>query len=63
MIQESEKLTLNITRAGELLGISRPQAYRLAKNGTLPILYLGHRMVVPKAALERMLNEVKPTVS
>ena len=57
------KLTFTIEEAAKLLGVSRPQAYKLAKLGRLPVLHLGKRMVVPKVALERMLSDVKPTES
>lgn len=59
---ENERLTLTIEKAGELLGISRPQAYRLARNGTLPVLSLGRRKVIPIVALERLLAETRPRV-
>ncbi len=52
---QEEKLTYDIETAGRLLGLSRPSAYLAAKNGQIPTLRLGHRLVVPKAALERLL--------
>lgn len=53
-----ERLTLNIPEAAKVLGISRGSAYFLAAQGKLPVLHLGlKRMVVPIAALERMLAE------
>lgn len=56
MVQEQqEKLTYDIEEAGRLLGLSRPSAYLAAKRGQIPTLRLGHRLVVPKAALEKML--------
>jgi len=36
--------------AGELLGISRASAYGLVARGELPVIRLGRRIVVPKAA-------------
>lgn len=62
MVQEEEKLVLTVEEAGRLLGVSRPTAYLLAKNGKIPVLRLSRRLVVPKAALEKMLSEVKPAV-
>ena len=55
-IGSMEKLTLTITEAAQLLGISRTTAYELARQGKIPVLRLGKRLVVPKAALERMLE-------
>ena len=37
--------------------ISRGRAYSLAAEGKLPVIRLGRRMVVPKAALQKMLDE------
>jgi excisionase family DNA binding protein len=58
---DSEKLVLTVEEAGVLLGISRPHAYKLAREGQLPILRLGRRMVVPKKALEIYLAGAMPT--
>jgi len=55
---ENERLVLNVPEAGRLLGVSRGTAYQLAYQGTIPTIRLGKRLVVPKIALERMLNEV-----
>ncbi len=57
-MDKKERLTLNIPECAKLLGISRGAAYDLAAQGKLPVLYLGQkRMVVPIAALEKMLAE------
>jgi excisionase family DNA binding protein len=48
--------TLTIEQAAHVLGVSRSQGYMLARSGQLPTLKLGHRLVVPKARLDRMLN-------
>ncbi len=59
----NEKLVLTIPEAGERLGISRAQAYLMAKRGVLPILHLGRRQVVPIAALNRMLENAGAVAS
>lgn len=40
-----------------LLGgkISRPTLYRALREGTIPSLRLGRRVLIPRAALERLL--------
>lgn len=39
------------------IGVSRALGYRLVKDGTIPAVRLGERrLVVPVAALERLLN-------
>ena len=51
-----ERLTLTVEEAGELLGISRALAYEMARTGQLPTLRFGKRIVVPKKAIESMLE-------
>jgi len=48
--------TLSLEEAGRLLGISRATAYRLAKNGEIPYVAVGHKRRVPKLALLRLLE-------
>ena len=51
-----EPLAVTIPRAGELLGVSRPTAYRLADRGVLPVVHLGPRLRrVPVDELRRRL--------
>ena len=55
---KSERLTMTIKEAGEALGVSRATAYMLAKTGGIPVIRLGERrLVVPKAALLKMLDQ------
>ncbi len=55
----SERLCLSVPEAAALLGISRNLAYEMAKQGQLPVVKFGRRLLVPKVALEKMLSEVK----
>lgn len=52
--------TMTVEQAGHLLGISRRSAYRAAAAGQLPTLRLGRRILVPTAALHRMLAITPP---
>lgn len=56
MVTEGERLTLSIPEAAKVLGISRGLAYQLAKEGKIPVIRLGKRLVVPKLALEKLLS-------
>lgn len=58
-----EKLVLTVPEAGELLGVSRAHAYLMVKLGQIPILKLGRRIVVPRVALEKMLENATPVGS
>ena len=48
--------TLTVEEAGGLLGISRNSAYEAARRGELPAIRIGKRLIVPRAALERLLG-------
>lgn len=57
----AERLTLTIPEAGVLLGIGRDAAYRAARDGEIPTLKLGRRLVVPRARLLALLGEAPQT--
>jgi len=52
----TEKLVLSVPKAGELIGISRAHAYLMVKRGLIPVIRLGRRIIVPKSALMKMLE-------
>lgn len=51
-----ERLTYTVREAAQVLGIGKDLAYQLIKSGELPSVKLGGRLVVPKIALERLLE-------
>lgn len=53
----TEKLTFTVEEAGKLLGISRALAYQMVHTGKLPTLRFGKRLVVPKKAVQDMLEK------
>jgi excisionase family DNA binding protein len=56
---EATKPTRRIVTVGEaatILQISRGAAYQAAKTKQLPTIRIGRRLLVPVAALERMLS-------
>ncbi len=52
-----ERLTMTIEEAAAALGISRAFAYEAAHRGEIPIVRIGRRMLVPRAALNKMLEQ------
>lgn len=52
----SERLTLTVEEAAELLGVSRGLAYEAARRGDLPVIRLGRRLVVPTARLLELVG-------
>ena len=51
----SERKTVSVKEAGRILGISRGAAYAYANAGRIPTIRLGRRILVPKAALDKLL--------
>jgi excisionase family DNA binding protein len=51
------RLTYTLAEAAQQLGISRWLAYEAAHRGELPVCRIGRRMLVPRAALLRLLDE------
>jgi len=52
----SDRLTLTVEEAAATLGISRAFAYEAVRRGEIPSIRIGRRVLVPRAALERMLD-------
>jgi excisionase family DNA binding protein len=52
---DSERRTVTVEEAGRILGISRGAAYAHARDGSLPTIRLGKRLLVPKVALDKLL--------
>lgn len=51
-----DKPTLSVKETAELLGVSRDVVYQCAQSGDIPALRLGRRLLIPRAALVRMLG-------
>ena len=55
----TELLCISVPAAARILGVSRNTGYEMARLGQLPTIRCGRRrLVVPKAALVKMLEEV-----
>jgi excisionase family DNA binding protein len=48
--------TISVEEAGELLGIGRSTAYDAVRTGEIPSIRFGRKIVVPTAAVRRMLR-------
>ena len=53
---ENDKLTLTVDETAKCLGIGRNSAYEAIARGEIPVVKVGKRLLVPKAALEKLLN-------
>ena len=60
-MKTEEYITLN--QASEILGIKKPNLYRLAKNGELPIYKKGSQSIVKLSDVEKIKkerNQIRP---
>jgi len=60
---EAERLTLTVEETAKILGIGRQLAYDRIKTGEIPVIKVGRRLLVPRRALEKLLEEPKPFYS
>lgn len=51
-----ERLTFSAIECARILGVSRATVYEAIHNGTIPSLRIGGRLLVPRSALTRMLD-------
>jgi excisionase family DNA binding protein len=51
-----ERDAYDLPQLAARLGISRSSVYRWAANGTIPTIRLGRRLLVPRAAVVRLLD-------
>lgn len=50
---------LTIAEAAEYLRLSKNGVYALARDGELPSVRLGRRVVIPKRSIERLIEEAR----
>jgi len=53
---------MTITEAAKVLGIGRNNAYAAARNGDIPAIKIGKRILVLTAPLKKMLGEGRSNV-
>jgi excisionase family DNA binding protein len=54
------RLTLSVEEAAAALGISRAFAYEAVRRAEIPHIRIGKRILIPKTALQRMLDASQP---
>ncbi len=52
-----DRLVFTVEEAAQLLAISRSFAYEAVQRGDIPSMRIGRRILVPKAALQRFLEQ------
>lgn len=53
---EMEKVVYTVDEAAQILDISRPSAFQGIRRGEIPCIRIGRRILVPKAALDKLLG-------
>jgi helix-turn-helix protein len=54
--------TISVPEAGQVyFGLAKNAAYKAAHRGDIPVIRIGRMLRVPVVALERMLEEARPT--
>lgn len=60
-MSDADRLTITVVEAAAKLGIGKNQAYEAVRRGEIPTIRIGGRILVPRAAFERMLEVGEPT--
>ncbi|MFC1893838.1 helix-turn-helix domain-containing protein, partial [Chloroflexota bacterium] len=55
-----KRLCITVPEAATMLGLSRNFAYELVKQRKLPVVQFGKRLLIPRVALEKMLEKGVP---
>ena len=58
MESENQQVVLTATEAARLLRIGRATCYEQIRQGVIPSIRIGKRILIPRAALMRKLEEV-----
>jgi excisionase family DNA binding protein len=57
MMADEERVTMTVPEAAKALGIGKNQGYEAARAGQIPTIRIGKRLLVPRAAFERLLEK------
>jgi excisionase family DNA binding protein len=55
-LADGEGLAVSVPEAGRPLGLGRNSAYEAAAKGDIPTIRIGGRILVPRKALDRLLD-------
>jgi len=53
---QPQVMTFSVVEAGKILGVGRSLAFASARDGSLPTIRIGKRLLVPRPALEKLLG-------
>ena len=55
VIEPPERKTLTVEEVQKILGLGKNQVYQAIRKNQIPAIQIGRRLLVPKAAIDRML--------
>ncbi len=62
-MSDQQPVILTVDEAADILRISRASAYEACRRGEIPTIKIGRRILVPRAAFERLISPVaEPSV-
>ena len=62
LIKQNEKLTFSVSEVAKALGTSNNTVYQAVRQGEITVIKWGRRILIPKIALTKMLDEAKPHI-
>jgi excisionase family DNA binding protein len=57
-----ERLVLTVSEAASVLRLSRAFTYELVARGQLPSVRFGRRIMIPRAAIQRVVDDCRATL-
>jgi len=54
-VEYTDRLAFSVGEARKLLGLSRGLMYEAIRTGQIPSISIGRRILIPRAALEKLL--------
>lgn len=58
-VERDERRTYTVREAAGILGIAVNGAYEAIRRGDIPAIRLGHRLVVPRKAFDRLVDGLR----
>ena len=56
MSNDVERKTYTVVEVAKILGIGRNTAYEVCRNGEIPTIKIGGRILVPRKAIDELLS-------
>jgi excisionase family DNA binding protein len=56
MSDKVERRTYTVLEVAEILGIGRNTAYEVCRNGEIPTIRVGGRVLIPRSAIDELLG-------